>query len=172
MAKLPPFDFYDREVWWARQSIAWHRYEAGWANRPTERRALLRMMLKNWALHDGHYWDWLTPDEQQLHLLDMWLRRYQPHVVGAWARARWIKHMCYAHLSVGYILAVLEMVDEVLCGYASQSLTLRGIMNAMWDVYIEALTQHQAESEHAPLPHLTLDEHAPAVLFDDGLDDG
>lgn len=172
MSNLPPFDFYDRDVWWARQSIAWNRYELGWANRPTERRALLRMMLKNWALHDGHYWDWLSSDEQQLHILEMWLRRYQPHLVGAWARARWIQQMCYAHLSVGYILAVWEMTEEVLCGYASQMLTLRGMMNDEWEAYIAQLKQHQSEAEHTALPHLAFDEHAPAVLFDDGLDDG
>lgn len=172
MSELPPFDFYDREVWWARPSIAWHRYEMGWAHRPTERRALLRITLKNWALNDGHYWAWLTDVERQLHLLDLWLQRYHRHLTSPRARAKWICHMCYPQLSVADVLAVWETVEEVLCGYASHILTLRGMMNDAWDMYVAGLRQHQPKSENAPLANLALDEHAPAVLFDDGLDDG
>lgn len=169
MAFIPPYDFYVRSMWWARRELQWHSAERGWASRPTERRALLRMMLKNWALHEGHYWGWLNDDERQMHLLDLWLRRYMPELGNASERARWIRTWLYPHRREGEIIAIWEQIDELLRGYALEHLSLEGLMGESWWAY---LRQHQPKTEHTALPDFALDEHATAMLFDDGLDDG
>lgn len=132
MALLPPYDFRDNPAWWARGEKTWWSLSKEWAYRPTEWRALMRISLKNWALRDGHYWDWLNETEQQLHLADLWMIHYLPMLRNAQQRAHWAHHTLYPHLSQQTILTIWETIDAVLYEYAYQKVSLSGVFRELW----------------------------------------
>lgn len=134
MALLPPYDFGDNPAWWAQNDTMWWSQGRGWANRPTETKTFIRMALKNWAIRDGHYWDWLNPYEQHLHLLELWLIQYVTTLRNARERAEWIHTTLYPHLPTRHILATWELIDAVLREYAYQNVSLVGIMRELWGV--------------------------------------
>jgi hypothetical protein len=134
MAILPPYQFGDNPAWWAQGESTWWSSNREWAHRPTERLTFIRMALKNWALRDGHYWDWLNDIEQQLHLTDLWLVQYLPALKNARQRAEWVHYTLYPHLSAHDIISVWDMIDVVLCEYAYQKVSLHGIMRELWGV--------------------------------------
>ena len=134
MALLPPYDFKQDPSWWAQNETQWWAMEEDWEYRPTEDRALMNMALRQWALGDGHYWELLSADEQALHLTELWLVGYLPRLNNAQARARWVQHTLYPHLSAMQILAIWSVIDEVLCAYAHEKLSLAGIMYELWGI--------------------------------------
>ena len=132
MALLPPYDFNQPPEWWAQSETQWWDDGHRLIHRPTEDHALLRITLKNWALRDGHYWELLHADEKQLHLTELWLIRYLPTLPHAQARARWVHNTLYPHLSVAQIIAMWDVIDEVLCSYAHTKLSLEGLLYELW----------------------------------------
>jgi len=59
---------------------------------------------------------------------------YLPRLNNAQARARWVQHTLYPHLSAMQILAIWSVIDEVLCAYAHEKLSLAGIMYELWGI--------------------------------------
>jgi hypothetical protein len=134
MALLPPYDFGYNPAWWAKSNRMWWAKERSWAYRPTEIKTFIRMALKNWAMREGHYWDWLTEEEQHMHLLDLWLTYYVPTLRSARERADWIHNTLYPHLPTNHIIAIWDTIDAVLHEYAYQHMSMASIIHELWGV--------------------------------------
>lgn len=167
---FPPNQFTPILAWWAQQELQWWDDNSeDTIYRPTEERAFFHLLLRQWALHDGAYWHLLSDEEWSLHQVELWLIATAPQLTTPRARAEWTHFTLYPHYSPHTILAIWATVDEVICAYAHEQLSLWGLFFELWQ---QTSQNRQAETEQTPLAEFTLQQHLPPVLGDDGVDDG